>query len=69
MKEAWRSAAGNAEASAREIISHYAERWTIEPGFRDTRDLRFGGAEAFLTSPIRSGATGFFSSTPSPSFS
>src|SRR5271165_3409836 len=42
MKEAWCLAASNAEASAREIINYYAKRWTIEPGFRDTKDLRFG---------------------------
>jgi hypothetical protein len=42
MKDAWCLAASDAEASAREIINHYAKRWTIEPGFRDTKDLRFG---------------------------
>lgn len=24
------------------MIKHYAKRWTIEPSFRDTKDLRFG---------------------------
>jgi len=42
MKEAWCLAASSAEATAREIINYYAKRWTIEPGFRDTKDLRFG---------------------------
>jgi DDE family transposase len=42
MKEAWCLAASNGEATAREIMNHYAKRWTIEPGFRDTKDLRFG---------------------------
>jgi hypothetical protein len=42
MKEAWCLAASDAAASAREIINHYAKRWTIEPGFRDAKDLRFG---------------------------
>ena len=42
MKEAWCLATSRAEASAREIINYYAKRWTIEPGFRDTKDLRFG---------------------------
>ena len=42
MKEAWCLAVSNAEASTREVINHYAKRWTIEPGFRDTKDLRFG---------------------------
>ena len=42
MKEAWHLAASDAEATARAIINLYARRWTIEPGFRDTKDLRFG---------------------------
>jgi hypothetical protein len=42
MKEAWCLATSNAEATAREIMNYYAKRWTIEPGFRDTKDLRFG---------------------------
>ena len=42
MKEAWCLAASNAEVTAREIMNYYAKRWTIEPGFRDTKDLRFG---------------------------
>ena len=42
MKAAWCLAASNAEATAREITNYYARRWTIEPGFRDTKDLRFG---------------------------
>ena len=42
MKEAWCLAASDAEASARQIMNSYAKRWTIEPGFRDTKDLRFG---------------------------
>ena len=42
MKQAWCLAASNASATAREITNYYAKRWTIEPGFRDTKDLRFG---------------------------
>jgi hypothetical protein len=42
MKDAWCLASSLAEASSREIIDLYAKRWTIEPGFRDTKDLRFG---------------------------
>lgn len=42
MKDPWCLAASNAEATAQEIIRYYARRWTIEPGFRDTKDLRFG---------------------------
>jgi hypothetical protein len=42
MKAAWCLAASNANATAREITNYYARRWTIEPGFRDTKDLRFG---------------------------
>jgi hypothetical protein len=42
MKDAWCLATHNTEATSREIINQYAKRWTIEPGFRDTNDLRFG---------------------------
>jgi len=42
MKEAWHLASSNSEATARAVINLYARRWTIEPGFRDTKDLRFG---------------------------
>jgi hypothetical protein len=42
MKDAWCLAASKGEATAREITNYYAKRWTIEPGFRDTKDLRFG---------------------------
>jgi hypothetical protein len=42
MKEPWCIATSNAEASAPQTINLYARRWTIEPGFRDTKDLRFG---------------------------
>jgi hypothetical protein len=48
MKEPWCLAASNAEATAQEIIRHYSKRWTIEPGFRDTKDLRFGMGLAVL---------------------
>ena len=42
MKEAWHLAASDATASASQIVNLYAKRWTIESGFRDTKDLRFG---------------------------
>jgi hypothetical protein len=42
MKDAWCIATSLADATSREIIDLYAKRWTIEPGFRDTKDLRFG---------------------------
>ena len=42
MKEAWRLAASNAAAPARQIIDLYSKRWGVEPSFRDTKDLRFG---------------------------
>ena len=42
MKEPWCLAASDGEATAREITNHYAKSWTIGPGFRDTKDLRFG---------------------------
>ena len=42
MKEPWCLAASDPEATAAVLVNHYAKRWTIEPGFRDTTDLRFG---------------------------
>jgi hypothetical protein len=42
MKEPWCIATSHRDATSREIVNHYAKRWTIEPGFRDTKDLRFG---------------------------
>lgn len=42
MKEPWCLAASDAEVPAGTLIRQYARRWTIEPSFRDTKDLRFG---------------------------
>ena len=42
MKEPWCLAASDSEATAAVLVNHYAKRWTIEPAFRDTKDLRFG---------------------------
>ena len=42
MKEPWCLAASDPDATAAVLVNHYAKRWTIEPGFRDTKDLRFG---------------------------
>ncbi|MBY0432032.1 MAG: transposase, partial [Rhodospirillales bacterium] len=42
MKEPWCLAASNAAATTPEIVNLYAKRWTIEPSFRDIKDLRFG---------------------------
>jgi hypothetical protein len=42
MKEPWCLAASDAEAPAAMLVNHYAKRWTIEPQFRDNKDLQFG---------------------------
>ena len=42
MKEAWCLAASDAAAPSRQIIDLYSKRWSVEPSFRDTKDLRFG---------------------------
>ena len=42
MKEPWCLAASNAEATTATLVNHYAKRWTIEPCFRDAKDLHFG---------------------------
>jgi len=55
MKEAWHLAASDGAKSAKEIMELYAERWTIEPSFRDTKDLRFGMGmgELRIAGPMR----------------
>ena len=40
--EPWHLAASDGSLGAPEIIKLYAKRWTIEPSFRDSKDLRFG---------------------------
>jgi hypothetical protein len=42
MKEPWCLVTSKADAKAAEIKRLYARRWTTEPTFRDTKDLRFG---------------------------
>ena len=42
MKEPWCLATSKADATAREVVNLYSRRWTIEPSFRDTKDIRFG---------------------------
>jgi hypothetical protein len=42
MKDAWCLATSHKDKTSREIINLYAKRWSIEPGFRDTKDIRFG---------------------------
>ena len=40
MKEPWCLVTGSRDAP--QIIKLYSKRWTVEPSFRDTKDLRFG---------------------------
>jgi hypothetical protein len=42
MKEPWCLAASSPDADAKCLIDLYAKHWSIECGFRDTKDLRFG---------------------------
>jgi hypothetical protein len=42
MKQAWCLATSSTEARAKTLIGLYGKRWSIECGFRDTKDLRFG---------------------------
>jgi hypothetical protein len=55
MKEAWHLAASDGTKSAQEIKNLNAKRWTIEPSFRDTKDLRFGMGmgELRIADPMR----------------
>jgi Transposase DDE domain len=42
MRQPWCLASSERDATAATLVNHYAKRWTIEPHFRDTKDLRFG---------------------------
>ncbi len=42
MKESWCLAISDETMKPKEAIDYYGMRWTIEPSFRDTKDLRFG---------------------------
>src|SRR3954453_12486562 len=39
MKEVWCLATSNAAAPSRQIIELYSKRWSVEPSFRDAKDL------------------------------
>jgi Transposase DDE domain len=55
MKQAWCLAASSTEQTAKALMSLYGKRWSIECGFRDTKDLRFGMgmASIHLSTPAR----------------
>lgn len=42
MKEPWCLATSHKQASGAEVVALYSRRFTIEEGFRDIKDLRFG---------------------------
>ena len=42
MKEAWCLATSRTDLRATEIVKLYGRRFTIEEGFRDEKDIRFG---------------------------
>jgi hypothetical protein len=65
MKEPWCLVTGSRDATAPQVIKLYSKRWTVEPSFRDTKDLRFGlGLGAIrIADPQRRCCC----STPSPS--
>jgi hypothetical protein len=55
MKQAWCLAASSTDATAKDLIGYYGRRWSIECGFRDTKDLRFGMgmASIHVSTPAR----------------
>jgi hypothetical protein len=63
MKEPWCLVTGSRDATAPQIIKLYSKRWTGEPSFRDTKDLRFGLGAIRIADPQRRCCC----STPSPS--
>ena len=42
MKDPWCLVASFRADKSKDLIKYYAKRWSIEPSFRDTKDLRFG---------------------------
>lgn len=42
MKDAWCIACSHDDIKGQQAVNFYSKRWTIEPGFRDTKDFRFG---------------------------
>ena len=42
MKEPWCLVASFRAEKSKDLIKYYAKRWSIDPSFRDTKDLRFG---------------------------
>ena len=42
MKDAWYLAVGGLNITSKEAMRIYSKRWTIEPSFRDCKDIRFG---------------------------
>jgi hypothetical protein len=55
MEEPWCLATSERDATAATLINHYSKRWTIEPQFRDTEDLRFsmGLSSTRIGEPMR----------------
>lgn len=55
MKQAWCLATNSTDQTAKALMSLYGKRWSIECGFRDTKDLRFGMgmASIHLSTPAR----------------
>ncbi|MGA7802173.1 MAG: IS4 family transposase [Gammaproteobacteria bacterium] len=55
MKQPWCLAASTSDDTARQLINLYSKRWSIECGFRDVKDLRFGMgmATARVSTPER----------------
>jgi hypothetical protein len=53
MKEPWCLVTGSRDATAPQIIKLYSKRWTVEPSFRDTKDLRFGLGAIRIADPQR----------------
>src|SRR6195952_3285444 len=66
MKEPWCLATILREALTATLINHYSKRWTIEPQFRDIKDLQFGMGLSATASASPCAATVCCLSAPSP---
>lgn len=55
MKEPWCLATSRSDLSATSLVKHYGRRFTIEEGFRDTKDIHFGMglSSTHISDPLR----------------
>lgn len=48
MKDAWCIACSSQTITGPQAVKYYGKRWSIEPNFRDTKDIRFGMGMSYM---------------------